>query len=231
MKKTTILITAIITALLLFASCAQQTDRTGYVTFGHASAREVMASISYPTPENLLWTVTATKNSKGPTTGQGTYDEVLLTDSIGPFSVGSWTFTFESDIYHGETVANIVEGSNNVDINVTTTGETGRLTFSGCNMPGNATGVYIFDGEERIFGMGSQYMTERDDGLYAIPTQSYDLEPGIHDITVTYNGTELGETFKVRVVVGLETTVTFGTFEGRMTFNVVVDEMEALVDE
>ena len=231
MKKTAILITAIITALLLFASCADDTDKLGYVSFRQSVSRDVMASIIYPVPENLVWTVTATKNSKGPTTEQGTYDEVLLTDQLGPFSVGSWTFTFESDIYHGEVSANITEGNNRIDVNVSSTGETGTLAFENCNMPADATGVYIFDGEERIFGMGKQYMTEREDGRYGIPAHEFDLEPGIHDVTVTYNGTDMSETFKVRVVGGLVTTVSFGVFEGSPVFRIVVDEQEALVDE
>ena len=228
MKRTFI----IIAALALLVSCAQDTeDRTGYVTFGYATSRDVMASISYPVPENLVWTVTATKNNKGPTTGQGTYGEVLLTDELGPFSVGSWTFVFDSDIYHGEVSANIAEGNNRIDVNVSSTGETGTLAFENCNMPADATGVYIYDGEERIFGMGKQYMTEREDGRYGIPAQEFDLEPGIHDVTVTYNGTDMEETFKVRVVGGLVTTVSFGVFEGSPVFRIVVDEQEALVDE
>ena len=228
MKK--ILILAI--AALLLVSCAQNTeDRTGYVTFGYASSRDVMASIGYPTPESLVWTVTAVKNSKGATTGQGTYEEVLLTDQLGPFSVGSWTFTFDSDIYHGEESVNITEGINSIDINVTTSGETGILVFRDCTIPANATGIYIDLDGQRILGMGRQYMTERENGGYEIPMREQETTAGIHDVSVTYNGTNLSETFKVRVVQGLTTTVTFGIFEGNPVFNIVVDEQEALVDE
>lgn len=226
MKRVT---TAIVLTLVAMLAISCTTDQKfGYVTFG--TARDVFATIEYPAPEGQIWTVTATKTSRGSKTGEGTYDKVLLTDSLGPFSVGQWTFVFDSELYHGEVSVQIVEGANAIDVVTSSKGKTGRLTFALCNIPGNATGVYIYDGEERIFGMGNSYMTLRDDGLYAVPTQSYDLEPGIHDIRVTYNGTDEGETFKVRVLAGLTTTVSFGIFEGKLMFNVTVEKVEALVE-
>lgn len=227
MRKTLIIAIA---ALALLASCAEKTDSTGYVTFGYGASRDVTASIGYPQPENLVWTVTAVKNGKGPTTGQGTYEEVLLTDSLGPFSTGSWTFTFDSDVYHGETTVVLTEGANEVRVNVTTTGGTGTLRFENCNIPAAANGVYIDLDGERVLGMGSQYMTEREDGRYAIPLRESEAEAGIHDVAVTYNGLQQTETFKVRVVAGLVTSVSFGVFEGTPVFSVVVEEMEALVE-
>jgi len=220
-------IALVIVMALLAISCTTD-QKFGYVTFG--TSRDVFVTIDYPAPEGQIWTVTATKTSRGSKTGEGTYDEVLLTDSLGPFSVGQWTFVFDSELYHGETSVQIVEGENAIDVVATSKGETGRLTFASCNMPADATGVYIYDGEERIFGMGKQYMEERRDGMYDIAEQNFDVEAGIHDITVTYNGTNLSETFKVRIVAGLETTVSFGIFEGRMMFNVTVEKLEALVE-
>ena len=228
MKKALIILATIV----ILASCAGvEENKEAFVTFRQSASRDVMASITYPAPEGLVWTVTATKNSKGPATGQGTYEQVLLTDSIGPFSIGSWTFAFDSDIYHGETTVVLTEGSNEVNVNVSTEGETGTLRFENCNIPSNATGVYIDMDDNRIVGMGVQYMTERDDGRYAMPLREETVEAGIHDVLVTYNGIQETESFKVRVVAGLVTTVSFGVFEGRAQIVVSVDEMEALVDE
>jgi len=227
MKKALIILATIV----ILASCAGvEENKEAFVTFRQSASRDVMASITYPAPEGLVWTVTATKNSKGPATGQGTYEQVLLTDSIGPFSIGSWTFAFDSDIYHGETTVVLTEGSNEVNVNVSTEGETGTLRFTGCTIPEGSTGIYIDLDEERIVGMGSNYMTAREYGGFDMPVREVEAEPGIHDITVTYNGTLRTETFKVRIVAGLVTTVSFGIFEGSPQFNVIVNEQEALVE-
>jgi len=228
MKKTLIIAIA---ALALLASCAEKTDSTGYVTFGYGSSRDVTASIGYPQPESQVWTVTAVKNGRGASTGQGTYDEVLLTDTLGPFSTGTWTFTFDSDVYHGESSVEITEGINQIDVNVTSKGETGTLRFTGCTIPEGSTGIYIDLDGKRILGMGSQYMTERENGGYEIPVREQETTVGIHDVSVTYNGTDRTESFKVRIAAGLVTSVTFGIFEGSPLFNVTIDEQEALVDE
>ena len=227
MKKTLIIAIA---ALALLASCAEKTDSTGYVTFGYGSSRDVTASIGYPQPESQVWTVTAVKNTRGTATGAGTYNDVLLTDTLGPFSTGTWTFTFDSDVYHGEVTVELTEGDNSIDVNVVTTGETGTLRFENCCIPAGSTGVYIDMDDNRIVGMGSNYMTAREYGGFDMPVREVETEPGIHDITVTYNGTLRTETFKVRIVAGLVTTVSFGIFEGSPQFNVIVNEQEALVE-
>ena len=220
-------ITLVIVMALLAISCTTD-HKFGYVTFG--TARDVFATIDYPMPEGQIWTVTATKTSRGSKTGEGVYNDVLLTDSLGPFSVGQWTFVFDSELYHGETSVQIVEGANSIDIQAKTKGGSGKLIFENCNIPAAANGVYIFNGEEKILGMGEGYMDTREDGVRVIPRQEYELEEGIYDITVTYNSTTMSETFKIRVLAGLETTVSFGIFEGRMMFNVTVEKLEALVE-
>ena len=230
-----ILIATIVMALLVVSCAPEALDKTGYVSFSASRSRDVMASIAYPSPESLMWTVGAVKTSRGSKAGQGEYDEVLLTDEIGPFAVGTWTFTLDGYdgttlVYHGEVETTIAEGNNSIGISVTPVGETGTIVFAGCNVPANATGVYIDLDGERIVGMGNQYMSERADGMYDMPERETEASVGIHDITVTYNGTNTSETFKVRVAAGLVTTVSFGIFEGKLMFNVTVEKVEALVE-
>ena len=228
MKKALIILATIV----ILASCAGvEENKEAFVTFRQSASRDVSASITYPAPQGLVWTVTAVKNTRGTATGAGTYNDVLLTDTLGPFSTGTWTFTFDSDVYHGEVTVELTEGDNSIDVNVVTTGETGTLRFENCCIPAGSTGVYIDMDDNRIVGMGSNYMTAREYGGFDMPVREVEAEPGIHDITVTYNGTLRTETFKVRIVAGLVTTVSFGIFEGSPQFNVIVNEQEALVDE
>lgn len=114
---------------------------------------------------------------------------------------------------------------------MTSKGGTGTLRFTGCTIPEGSTGVYIDLDGKRIVGMGSEYMTQRENGGYEIPVREQETEVGIHDVSVTYNGMGRTESFKVRIAAGLVTSVTFGIFEGNPMFNVTVDEQEALVDE
>ena len=243
MKKTTILITAIITALLL-ASCAQQTDRTGYVTFGYAAGRDVFATIGYPDVNSLTWDITATKLSKGSKTGEGVLSDALLTDEFGPFSTGRWEFTLVGKdtgtaVYEGVTTAYIAEGANTVVVTVDPIGETGTLVFSGCNFPpdnGNGaeySGAQILIDGERVFGISRNHCQQNANGMWVMADQTTALTAGLHDIEVMFVGNEpmTAESFKVRIVGGLTTTVTFGIFEESPVFDIVVDEQEALEDE
>lgn len=238
MKKS-ITIAIIVMALLLAVSCHSEST-FGTVTFTHGLSRDLSASIGYPDINSLTWDITATKLSKGSKVGEGTTEGVLLTDTFGPFSTGRWEFSLvgrdgETAVYEGSTTAYIAEGSNAIEVTVNPVGETGTLVFSGCNFPpdnGNGaeySGVQILIDGERVFGISRNYCTQNN-GMWVIADQTTDLPAGLHDVEVLFVGNEpmTAETFKVRIVGGLVTTVTFGTFEGSTGIVVSVNRMEAI---
>ena len=235
------LLVVIIAVLAVNTSCSQQKTGTGYVRFSQDTSRDLTASIGYPDVNSLLWDITAVKLSSGSTVGQGTSEGVLLTDEFGPFSTGRWEFSLEGRdgdeaVYRGSTTAQIGEGSNLLEVSVSPAGESGTLVFSGCNIPhdnGTAlySGLYIFIDGERVYGAGTQYLTEGT-GVWLVPEQTFGLSAGLHDVEVIYNGNEplAAHTFKVRIEGGLTTTVTFGKFEGTAGLVVTVDESEAIAE-
>ena len=239
MKKS-ITITIIVMALLLAVSCSTE-QKTGTVTFTHGVSRDLSASIGYPDINSLTWDITATKLSKGSKAGEGVISDVLLTDEFGPFSTGRWEFSLvgkdgETAVYEGSTTAYIVEGSNSLEVTVNPIGETGTLVFSGCNFPfdngsgAEYSGVQIYVDGAMKFGVGRNHCQQNANGLWVVPEQSTQLEEGLHDVSVLLGGNEPAtvETFKVRIVGGLTTTVTFGTFEGSTGIVVSVNRMEAI---
>ena len=240
MKRTTI--TIIILTLLLCVSCHSE-QGFGTVTFTQETSRDLFASIGYPDVNSLLWDITATKLSKGSKGGEGTVEGALLTDTFGPFSVGRWEFTLvgkdDGDvIYEGTTTAQIAEGPNALEVSVNPVGQSGTLVFSGCNFPpdnGNGaeySGAQILIDGERVFGLSRNYCTQGVGGMWVIADQTTVLSAGLHDVEVLFVGNEpiTAESFKVRIVGGLTTTVTFGTFEGRASFSVNVEQMEAICE-
>ena len=235
-----ITITIIVMALLLAVSCSTQ-QKTGTVTFAHGVSRDLCASIGYPDADSLLWDITATKLSKGSKEGEGVFSDALLTDEFGPFSTGRWEFSLigkdgETAVYEGSTTAYITEGPNTIEVTVDPVGETGTLVFSGCNFPfdngsgAEYSGVQIYVDGQMTFGVGRNYCQQNANGMWVVPQQSTQLEAGLHDVSVLLGGNEPAtvETFKVRIVGGLTTTVTFGTFEGNAGLVVNVDRQEAI---
>ena len=242
MKNTHVSVIAIIVALALLVSCAQDTrDKTGYVTFGYATSRDIFATIGYPDVNSLTWDITATRLSKGSKTGEGVLSDALLTDEFGPFSTGRWEFTLVGKdtgtaVYEGVTTAYIAEGANTVVVTVDPIGETGTLVFSGCNFPpdnGNGaeySGAQILIDGERVFGISRNHCQQNANGMWVMADQTTALTAGLHDIEVLFVGHEpmTAESFKVRIVGGLTTTVTFGIFEGNAGLVVNVEQMEAI---
>ena len=239
MRKTIAIIITVM-ALLLAVSCNTE-QKTGTVTFTHGVSRDLCASIGYPDADSLLWNITATKLSKGSKAGEGVFSDALLTDEFGPFSTGRWEFSLvgkdgETAVYEGSTTAYITEGPNTIEVTVDTVGETGTLVFSGCNFPfdngsgAEYSGVQIYVDGQMTFGVGRNYCQQNANGMWVVPQQSTQLEAGLHDVSVLLGGNEPAtvETFKVRIVGGLTTTVTFGTFEGNAGLVVNVDRMEAI---
>ena len=67
--------------VLLLASCALDNSvKTGMVSFTADRSRGVSAYIEYPALLDKTWTLQAIKTDNGATTGEGTYDAVLLPD-------------------------------------------------------------------------------------------------------------------------------------------------------
>ena len=236
----TILVLLALFVVILAVSCSTE-QKTGTVTFTQGVSRDLCASIGYPDADSLLWDITATKLSKGSKEGEGVFSDALLTDEFGPFSTGRWEFTLvgrdgETAVYEGNTTAYITEGSNTIEVTVDPVGETGTLVFSGCNFPfdngsgAEYSGVQIYVDGQMTFGVGRNYCQQNANGMWVVPQQSTQLEAGLYDVSVLLGGNEPAtvETFKVRIVGGLTTTVTFGTFEGNAGLVVNVDRQEAI---
>lgn len=243
MRKSITVAITIVMALLLAVSCSQQAeDSLCLVSFSAARSRDLTARIDYPAVNSLTWDITAVKADNGGTTGEGLHEGVLLTDEVGPFSAGRWTFTLEGKddggtvIYAGSEEAVIGRGTASVSVTVTPQGETGTLCLTGCNFPQfigrvlfSSLNVYI-DGRMRLGFTDSE--SELEGGYLWCPDKSVSLTAGIHDVRLELGGseTQVTDTFKVRIEGGLTTYVTAGTFVGNGLFGVVLEQREALAE-
>ena len=231
----------ILFTLLLLSSCTLHNSvaDVGYFRFDPAQSRGVSASITYPNLLDKTWTLTAAKLDNKATTGEGTYDNVVLTDSFGPFSVGSWRFTITSadGSITGSVTTNIKAGDNTVSITVHSTATTGTLSFEDCNFLESKVGhvlyvdPYVDDNRINAPWTVANFITD-DDNYFVLPTFTMNLEEGIHTIRLYY-GTDSGgfssDTISVRVVNGMVTHFTLGEQEGNMSVLVSFDQVEALV--
>jgi len=233
----------IVMALVLTVSCSNNAeDSLCWINFSSSRARGLSAYIDYPMAESLTWNITATKVDNGSTTGQGTMQNVLLTDTFGPFSAGRWAFAlagFNSSgrlIFTGNAETKIGKGTNTVDVPMTFEGDTGSLTFTGCNFPEFIDGVMfnsfnvVIDGQQRLSFSSAE--SEKDGNYWYGPDKTVGLSAGIHDVTIRLGGSESRDvaSFKIRIEPSLTTYVTQGTFEGRAFFNVIIDQKEAICE-
>lgn len=245
MKKVLKALAVAAVMVALVTSCSQKVeDGLATVKFAQGIARDIFASVSYPTVESLTWTLTAEKLDKGSTVGAGVTEGVLLTDEFGPYSIGRWSFTFDgySDdgtlVYSGSVSGLLAEGGNTLTVDLEPQGEKGTLLLTGCNFIAededsvyNSMIVYV-DGEKTDVFNGAVHCT-LEDGYYKCPARQYEIAPGVHDVEIVIHGNveKTVEDFKVRIVAGLTTSVTAGTFEGTYTLNFSIEEQEALVEE
>lgn len=228
--------------LILATACVldNSTDnRTGMVSFDTGISKGVTASIDYPNLLDKEWTLTATKKDAGATEGQGTH-EIILTDSVGPFSVGAWEFavTDSDNLYTGTANANINVGANTVNITVHSTSNKGTLSIEECNFLvskiGQVNYVDCYIDESRVNGTDwvvSSSMTD-DGDLYVLPTITTKLNEGVHTVRLYYgtnNGGVSSDTVKVRVVNGMVTHFSIGEQEGNLSVAISFDVVEALV--
>lgn len=229
--------------VLALVSCALDNSTTdvGYVRLSADRSRGVTASIDYPTLLDKTWTLQATKTDGGAATGAGTYEDIVLTDTLGPFSVGSWAFTITSTdgSISGTANTEIKAGNNAVVITVSSTASKGTLLIENCSFLESKIGAHVnyvdcYVDDNRVSGTDwavSASMTE-DGDLYVLPTLSLQLPGGIHTIRLYYgadNGGISSETISVRVVNGMTTHFSLGEQEGNLVVSVNFDVVEALV--
>jgi len=236
--------------LLLAVSCSQkEVDAVGYVSFSESIGREVLASITYVDANSLTWNVSAVKTSNGSRVGEGDYENVILTETIGAFSIGTWEFSFKGYdgtklIYSGTTTAHIAEGDNVVEVTVNPVGYIGKWEFVDCHFSdyGLSTfgqtiySVSVYVDDQLAHTYASTAVVPRGDGLYAFQSQlQKSADVGVHTFRVVFTGnngkTITAETFKARVVAGMVTSISFGTFEGHAELVIVVNEETPIVEE
>lgn len=230
-------------AVVVLCSCTQDVlyNSTGTVTFEAALSRGVTASIDWPSLTDKVWNLTATKTDGGEATGQGTYEELVLADSIGPFSVGTWEFTVTDTTgsWTGTVTKVITAGSNTVAFDICSTAAKGTLSVENCNFLVSKIGTevsrvdcYVDDSKiSKSDWLISPDMTE-DGDYYVLPTLTSQLAGGVHTIRLFYNtnnGGTSSETFSFRVVNGMTTHITIGEQEGNASFTVAFAIVEALV--
>ena len=231
----------LIVALLTAFSQNVLDNSVGTVRFDASLSRGITASIEYPSLLNKVWNLTAEKLDNGDTVGAGTYNDLLLVDTIGAFSVGRWRFTItdtEGKI-SGSVETTIKAGSNTIAITVHSTATKGTLLVEGCTFLESKIGAKVnyvdcYVDDNRVNGTDwavNNSMTE-DGDLYTLPTLSVQLAGGIHTIRLYYgadNGGTSTETVNIRVVNGMVTHFSIGEHEGNLTINVSFDVLEAIV--
>lgn len=229
--------------VLALASCTldNSTAGVGYVRLSADRSRGVTASIDYPTLLDKTWTLQATKTDGGAATGAGTYEDIVLTDTLGPFSVGSWAFTITSSdgSISGTANTEIKAGSNTVAITVRSTASKGTLLIENCSFLESKIGTHVnyvdcYVDDNRASGADwvvNASMSE-DGDYYVLPTVTVQLTEGIHTVRLYYgtdNGGFSSDNVSIRIVNGMTTHFTIGEQEGNLAISVSFDVQEALV--
>ena len=246
MKRT---LFVIIATLLVVCSCTLDNstyvldNSVGYVTFCD-TGRGVTASISYPEIYDKTWTVIATKIDGGASEGAGVYEDALITDTFGAFSVGQWQFVLEGydngvKVLEGSVTTTIKVGSNSVPVLLHTTASDGTLSFEGSNFSMSDKGavtkaILKIDGEDAKSWTYMQ-MTTTDGDLYMIPDFTKALSKGIHTLRLRYvfqsGDYEDEPVISFRIDGGATTHITTGLTEGNLTFSITLDTVEPIVND
>ena len=217
----------------------------GYVSFSTSASRGISAYIDYNNPDNLTWTVIATKTDSGETTGAGSTENALLTDTFGPYSIGGWNFVLEgyldsTKVYEGSISTTIKAGSNAIEVVLEPYGDNGTLSFENCNFTVSEVGftptrVSVNIDSNQAGSIAIADCTTEDKDLYLLPAVSYNVTAGIHTVYFIYHPkmgtTVMSEIVKVRAVPNSTTHISIGASEGTATFSVTVNEEDAIVTE
>ena len=227
-----------IIVILLVCSCSES-EKTGSIRFSADNSRGISAYIEYPSLLDKTWTLVAEKTDGGASTGAGIYDDFLLTDTLGDFSVGVWRFTITDtdNTITGTVNQNIHAGENDVAITVHSKSSSGTLSVEGCNFilskAGNVLYVDLYIDNERVnTGWVTAQLESEDGDYYELPTVSEKLREGVHTVRLYYatdNGGTSSDTVSVRIVGGMTTHFSIGEQEGTLSFSVSFDIQGALV--
>lgn len=237
-------------AVILLVSCSNEVSVSsenglGYITFGETQSRAILASVDYESPYEKVWTITAVKTDNGETTGEGELTNVLLTDSIGPFSTGTWSFYLEgfegeTKVYEGSVDCTIQTGSNAIEVELESIGSEGSLSITGSNFSKPSgktpTTVYLYLDNSSIESWSASELTFQDN-LYSIPSyQRTAIPKGVHTISLKCLCVEnsLVETplfsVSIRVDANATTSLSFGKFQGRVGVEATINGVDALVE-
>ena len=237
-----VLLLAVLVSCTLDNSTSVLDNSVGFVSFDSSVSRGILASIEYPSLLDKTWTLVATKLDGGQRTGEGQYEDIVLTDSLGPFSVGLWRFTItdSEETITGSVDTTIKAGNNSIPITVRSTSTKGTLSIENCNFLESKIGAKVnyvdcYVDDNRVNGTDwaiSPSMTE-DGDLYTLPTITLQLSGGVHTIRLYFgadNGGTSTETVSVRVVNGMTTRFSIGEHEGNLSVSVSFDVVDAIVE-
>ena len=225
---------------MIFVSCSQRgASDVGYVSFDTSTSRGISAFIEYPSLLDRTWNLTAVKLDSNGTIGAGIYEDILMTDAIGPFSVGRWRFTITDcdGKITGTSEATVKPGNNTISVTVRSTETKGTLSVENCNVLLSKTGNVLYvdlyiDGERINTNWVTAQLSSEDGDYYVLPTITQNLSPGIHTIRLYYatdGGGQSSETVSVRIVNGMTTHFSIGEHEGNLGFSVAFEETDAIV--
>ena len=225
---------------MIFVSCSQRgASDVGYVSFDTSTSRGISAFIEYPSLLDRTWNLTAVNLDSNGTIGAGTYEDLLMTDAIGPFSVGRWRFTITDcdGKITGTSEATVKPGNNAISVTVRSTETKGTLSVENCNFLLSKTGNVLYvdlyiDGERINTNWVTAQLTSEDGDYYVLPTITQNLSQGIHTIRLYYatdGGGQSSETVSIRIVNGMTTHFSIGEHEGSLAFSVAFEETDAIV--
>ena len=222
---------------LIFAACSTD-DSRAYVSFSTNTSRGISADVTYPSMLGQTWTLVASKTDGGDTTGGGTYEDILLTDTFGPFASGSWSFTLSSDLFEGTATPTLHAGPNTVHISVHTLGDKGTLSLEDCNFSlsdkGAVSSVILKVDDSDLKTWTLLELSSDDNDLYFIPTFTKKLTKGIHHLVLRYvfqsGDYEDDDDIVFRIDAQATTHMTIGETESSFLLNVTLDEAEAIVE-
>ena len=225
---------------MVFVSCSQRVaSDVGYISFDTSDSRGISAFIEYPSLLDRTWNLTAVKLDSNGTVGAGTYEEILMTDALGPFSVGRWRFaiTDSAGKITGTSEASVKPGNNTISVTVRSTETKGTLSVENCNFLLSKTGNVLYvdlyiDGERINTNWVTAQLTSEDGDYYVLPTITQNLSQGIHTIRLYYatdGGGQSSGTVSVRIVNGMTTHFSIGEHEGNMMLSISFDEVSPIV--